>query len=265
MTEDSKMLYAKLARIIGRLDRLPKTGYNQHFKYHFVTDADVSDTIRQELAQENIAFFASMVDYQQENGHTRATFEFTFACGDSGQSITSVWTGEAQDKQDKGLSKAATSAEKYFLLKTFMLSTGDKADDPDSDTHGEEPSKSAKTASKTSATPPAPTRHSDQSIVHDMSDDVAAEQRRAWLFAENAEQRLVDLAINARDVWLVEGENPLIWPRVYKRFARIIRLPDDEPSPQNRDDYLRMMRDFCPYDAGTLWKEVQLYESEDEQ
>ena len=125
------IIYQKIARIMGRLDRMPKTGFNAHFKYKFVTDADVADAVRTELAAENIAFFASMVAAEQTNGHTVAEFEFTFVCGDTGKVVVSRWFGEADDKQDKGLTKAATSAEKYFLLKTFMLSTGDKDDDPD--------------------------------------------------------------------------------------------------------------------------------------
>jgi hypothetical protein len=125
-------LAVKIARIMGRLDRLPKTGWNKHFSYPFVTDADVADAVRRELASENIAFFASMTGCTKEGKHTTATFEYTFMCGDSGEKMVLMWTGEANDGQDKGLSKAATSAEKYFLLKTFMLSTGDKQDDPDS-------------------------------------------------------------------------------------------------------------------------------------
>ena len=46
-----------------------------------------------------------------------------------------MWTGESLDTQDKGITKAATSAEKYFLMKTFVISTGDAKDDPDSQSH----------------------------------------------------------------------------------------------------------------------------------
>lgn len=134
-------LFAKMARIMGELKRLPKTGYNQHFKYAFVTDGDVSDTIRELMAKENIAFFAETVAVEPVNGKkSRAQYVFTFACGDTGATRSCSWFGEADDAQDKGLSKAATSAAKYFLLKTFMISTGDERDDPDA---GEQASKSA--------------------------------------------------------------------------------------------------------------------------
>jgi hypothetical protein len=124
-------LHAKMARIMGRLERLPKTGTNKHFNYKFVTDSDVSDTIRAELAAENIGFYASMTHHDREGVHTQVEMEYTFACGDTGETFTCHWRGEANDKQDKGITKAVTSATKYFLMKTFVLSTGDKTDDPD--------------------------------------------------------------------------------------------------------------------------------------
>lgn len=138
-------LYKKLARVMGQLDRLPKTGHNKHFDYKFATDADVSDAIRGKLAEEGIAFYAEMVTSNQEpvtretkygvktTIHTIAHFAFTFADADTGATVTTTWSGESMDEQDKGLNKAATAALKYFLLKTFMLSTGDPKDDPDTD------------------------------------------------------------------------------------------------------------------------------------
>lgn len=126
-------LYSKLARAMANLGRLPKNGYNKHFKYDYVTDGDVADAVRNALSNENIAFFASMEEVSQESDKTTVVFEFTFACGDTGAAITKKWVGEANDRQDKGVAKAATSALKYFFLKTLVLSTGDEAsDDPDS-------------------------------------------------------------------------------------------------------------------------------------
>lgn len=137
----SATLYAKLARIMGQINRMQKTGVNKEQGYKFVQDADVLDTIRTMLADANIAFLANMVGREQtiagqtQRGtdirHTIADFEFTFACGDTGATVTSTWSGESLEWSDKGISKAATSAEKFFLLKTFLISTGN---DPDTRT-----------------------------------------------------------------------------------------------------------------------------------
>ncbi|QPC83761.1 ERF family protein [Phototrophicus methaneseepsis] len=135
-----KSLFTKMASIMGELKRLPKNGYNSYHRYEYATDADVLDTIRQKMAEYNIAFFASMVDHNYEEittndgktaYHIIVKLEFTFACGDTGQTMTLSWRGESIDTNDKGTSKAATTGEKYFLLKTFMLSTGDVQDDAD--------------------------------------------------------------------------------------------------------------------------------------
>ena len=126
-------LFAKLSRAMGRLERLPKNGHNAHFNYDYVTDADVADAVRSALAVEGIAFLANMRDVQSDGKRTVVQFEFTFADGESGATWTCHWQGEAMDSQDKGTAKAATSGLKYFLLKNFLLSTGDLLDDADAD------------------------------------------------------------------------------------------------------------------------------------
>ena len=139
-TADRAKLHAKLSRVMGRLSKLPKDGTNKHFGYQYVTDAAVADAVRKALVAEGVSFLASMKEVTQETvtdpgsgkskGKTRVMFEFTFGCSESGAEYSCQWAGEADDSQDKGIAKAATSAEKYFLLKTFVLSTGD---DPDTD------------------------------------------------------------------------------------------------------------------------------------
>ena len=124
-------LFAKLARATGKLKKVPKTGYNTHFKYDFVTDGDVSDAIRPVLANEGVAFFASMQSARADGKKTTVDMVYTFADGETGATWSCNWTGEAIDSQDKGIAKAATSALKYFLLKTFVLSAGDPGDDSD--------------------------------------------------------------------------------------------------------------------------------------
>ncbi len=133
-------LYSKMAAIMGEITRVPKTGRNRQQNYDFATDSDIADLIRGKLAAHNIAFFAAMKDVEQTEiksakgstgYHTIAHLEFTFVCGDTGDKMSCTWRGEADDWGDKGVSKAATLGEKYFLLKTFVMSTGDPQDDPD--------------------------------------------------------------------------------------------------------------------------------------
>jgi hypothetical protein len=127
-------LFAKMARVMGQLSRVPKAARNQHHGYNYASADDVYDAVRAALAAEKVAFLPKFVSYRQErlenskNIRTWATFDFTFACGDTGATWTCRWEAEADDTQDKGLNKVATAALKYFLLKTFVISTGDTED-----------------------------------------------------------------------------------------------------------------------------------------
>jgi len=135
-----RSLAAKLAYVMSQMSRLPKTGYNAHHGYPFATDADVSDTVRGLLAEQHVAFMPSIESVQRETvgkaGYNHSLkWEMRFYDGGSGESITTSWCSEANDTQDKGINKAATAGVKYFLLKTFLISTGDEVknikEDPD--------------------------------------------------------------------------------------------------------------------------------------
>ncbi len=83
--------------------------------------------------------------------------------------MTTSWVGQGLDNADKGYYKAYTGAVKYFLMKTFMISTGD---DPELDSYRDQaprrpqsqarpsrpaPKATPKVAPKAAAAKPAPT------------------------------------------------------------------------------------------------------------
>jgi hypothetical protein len=134
-------LFAKMAAIMGEVDRIAKDGKSSQLPYKFAKDSDVFDTIRAKLAEHRIAFFSETLDAAQDNitsrnnvagYHTTLSMRFTLACADTGQTMQCLWRAESDSYDDKGTSKAQTLGQKYFLLKTFVLSTGDPKDDPDS-------------------------------------------------------------------------------------------------------------------------------------
>jgi hypothetical protein len=136
-------LAAKIAKVMGAIEHVPKNGYNNYHKYEYSSDDDVMQSLRPEMAEHNLAVFHSVTDreatqVETSNGtawKTVITMEITIVDGDSGQSYTSTWMGEADDSQDKGLYKAFTSGIKYWALKSFLLSA-----DSDVETHDEEAS-----------------------------------------------------------------------------------------------------------------------------
>ena len=126
-------LAMKMAQVMAEIDAVPKNGWNDFHKYEYSNDDDVMQSIRPVMAEHNLVAIPSVVerdmkrvstgkkesDYQL---HTHLTLDITLIDGDSGQTKTIRWEGEAQDGQDKGLYKAYTSAIKYWALKTFLLS-----------------------------------------------------------------------------------------------------------------------------------------------
>jgi hypothetical protein len=126
-------LYAKMARVMGRLERLPKKGRNEYFGYDYVLDSDVLDAVRKAMAEEGLALFVSLESWTRTDHRTVVGLDVTFADGESGQAERVRWVGEALDKQDKGIAKATTAAVKYMLLKTFLISTGNDEDADASD------------------------------------------------------------------------------------------------------------------------------------
>lgn len=134
-TQAGTSLYQKMTAVMGKLERLPKSGWNSFHKYHYVTDADVMDVLRVNLAEVGVAFLPNIVNVVRDTNRVTVEIALTLTDADTGEMITATWFGEANDRKgtdDKAIQKAVTAAVKYFLLKTFLIGTGDEAQDTDS-------------------------------------------------------------------------------------------------------------------------------------
>lgn len=146
MTEKTKeapaerSLIKKLARIMAKVERVEKRGENSFHHYKYAMEADLVDAIRPLLAQENVMLLPTMLEtvrFQHTNGKGNLTFltdvkvKWTFEDGDTGETREMVFPGCGEDSGDKGIYKALTGSEKYCLMKTFLIATGD---DPEKDT-----------------------------------------------------------------------------------------------------------------------------------
>lgn len=132
-------LVSKLAEVMKQVKYIQKTGYNSFHKYKYATEADVNEKVREELAKLNVIMVPSVKScinrtHLTSSGKTEyivtVEVEFTFFDGDSEEKITLTSFGEGQDAGDKGVYKAITGAQKYALMKAFMIPTGD---DPEAD------------------------------------------------------------------------------------------------------------------------------------
>lgn len=127
----NKSLYRKLAEISKEIGRVDKKGYNSFHKYHYVTESDLTDAIRDKLSSRGVLIIPSLESVQHDDTLTTASMVFTFVDSETGEKHEAKWAGTGDDKGDKGLYKAYTGSLKYFLMKMFLISQGD---DPEGDT-----------------------------------------------------------------------------------------------------------------------------------
>jgi hypothetical protein len=139
LPEQGRPLARKLATVLMDVHRVPKNGRNDFHGYDYVYESDLVDHIRTKLAEQGVALFPSVrehtVDELQDARNrtvylTTVTLDVSLIDGESGDMMTTTWVGQGLDNGDKGYYKAYTGAIKYFLLKTFLISTGD---DPEND------------------------------------------------------------------------------------------------------------------------------------
>lgn len=138
-TNGKGALAKKLAKILGEVGKVPKTGFNSFHKYNYVTENDLVYAVRDKLSEAGIFVFSSVESQHAEiieggDGKksllTTVTTKHTFVDGDSGEEFSVLSQGQGSDNGDKGGYKAITGAMKYFLYKCFMIPTGD---DPEGD------------------------------------------------------------------------------------------------------------------------------------
>ena len=133
-----KTLVTKLSKIMAEVGRIPKNGFNEHFRYKFVREADLVEKLSDLLSQHHIFITSSTKSIEsvkvskptRTGGVVEQTIgiirvEYTFHDGDSGETLVMDGVGEIDQDGGKGLYKGLTGAMKYFLMKNFLVATGD--------------------------------------------------------------------------------------------------------------------------------------------
>lgn len=138
-----KELSSKLVKVMAEVTSVGKSGFNSHQKYAYAKEADILEVLRVALVKHNVFIFTSVESAVKDGDLTTVSVKYTLVDADSGNSMQVSAVGVGFDKQDKGIYKAITGANKYFLMKTFQLPTHD---DPEDDgTPSEAPSPMSKT------------------------------------------------------------------------------------------------------------------------
>lgn len=137
-------LFQKLLSIQKSIDSIIKDGKNQSDKYDFASDESVLDRFRPLMDEHGLLLIPRIESANIHEGVTRSgtaryltelAFSMVWHDVDSGEELTVPWYAQGVDLAgEKGVGKAATYAEKYFLLKFFHVPT--RKDDPDGDRRG---------------------------------------------------------------------------------------------------------------------------------
>ena len=153
-------IYEKLLEMQRRVDNVVRDGKNTSDKYDFASDENVLDTFRPLMDELGLLLIPSVTGAQLHEGTTRSgtvryltemVINMCWHDVETGEELTVPWYAQGVDLAgEKGVGKALTYAEKYFLLKFFHVAT--KKDDPDRDPRtgsGEKPQRGTQAGRET--------------------------------------------------------------------------------------------------------------------
>jgi len=135
----SAKIATALHNVMAKVTYVQKGSENKFHGYKYVSEADLLEKLRPALIEEGLILIPSveMVRPMDEHGNTVVDmrYEIVHKDGDFWPHLIRI-SGCGNDRAkngsvgDKGLYKAITGANKYFLFKLFQIETGD---DPERD------------------------------------------------------------------------------------------------------------------------------------
>ncbi|MBW2054037.1 MAG: ERF family protein [Deltaproteobacteria bacterium] len=132
-------IYQKLAEVRKSVKYLPQENENKKLNFNYVSSSQTLGAIKNKVDEVGLLLLPVVDSFEvrdhttKNGGHEYFTIlkmSFTWVNVDKPEErIGFPWTGQGLDTGEKGVGKALTYAEKYFILKFFQIPT-DK-DDPD--------------------------------------------------------------------------------------------------------------------------------------
>ena len=119
-----------IAQVMLEVDQVATDKRVDHIKMKYASIDAVFDAIRRPLAEREVIMLPSVTAHEQKGDTVTLEMCVTFVDGVTGEERSFSWVGQGQDRGDKAVAKATTSALRTALLKAFMLPMGD---DPEQD------------------------------------------------------------------------------------------------------------------------------------
>lgn len=156
--------------VVAAINNLPKDGIAKLYgggQYTYVYDAEVLRVVRAAMLEAGLSFGVAFKQQISEREIVTSKggkwynhlilIECHLTDTETGYSECYDWAAQGNDSGDKALNKAYTAAVKYFLMKTFLIPTGD---DPEQDN----PEAAAENHTET-ATQYPPIKHKDTQVL----------------------------------------------------------------------------------------------------
>lgn len=126
-----------MLKVMSGVSFVQKAGKNEFHGYKYATEGDALAALRPHLIANELVILSDVIEHTSpdEFGNTTVKVQYRIIHS-SGEELVCHFVGCGNDRSskgaigDKGIYKALTGANKYFLLKTFQLETGD---DPERD------------------------------------------------------------------------------------------------------------------------------------
>lgn len=162
-------LFAKIAKVMAAVRTLPKDGKNKFDNYDYITGDSAFERVGGAMATAGIVALPSILEVTTTESPSQAGKtilrtvihgQITLADGETGETWTSDWYGEGADRGDKSINKAMTAMMKYYLLRLFMVGSGDDADAESHDLTETKKTTQATTTQRSAPTPAGDTTKS---------------------------------------------------------------------------------------------------------
>ena len=135
-----KNVAKKVNLVMADVEKFFKDGKNKFQNYDYVSEANAVAQIRISWVKHNLVAipFTENIETTQindtKNGQaqyrTNVDMLYQIIDCESGEMLLARFGGTGVDSSDKGIYKAITGANKYFLFKTFQVETADGKDAP---------------------------------------------------------------------------------------------------------------------------------------
>jgi hypothetical protein len=127
-------IVTKLCRVALKIESVEKKGFNDHHKYAYVREAELTAAARGLLAEEGLWIIPAVTGLERTGSLVTLKMDFQLIDGASGDVVHIPWYAEGSDASDKGINKALTNGLKYLLYKLLLLpAVGDNGEYSDAE------------------------------------------------------------------------------------------------------------------------------------